>query len=116
MTNRPLMISGASSNFSDPVIKKLLNSLKCPICRSGMDIKTYGPETTGHYNYSCVSDNFHYSIHLASNNGLDYPHTAPIHPIITTELVMLFEENHKYDIVQSSASILGTINETEISV
>lgn len=100
----------------DPLVKQILNSLRCPQCRAGIDLRSYGTQITGKFNYACVSDNFHYQVHLAADNGLDYPYNQPIHPVITAELVVMFEEKHKYIINQSNASILGTVDETNIEM
>jgi hypothetical protein len=97
----------------DPLVKKILNSLKCPQCGAGIDIYT---KISSCFNYACAADNLHYQVHLATDNGLDYPHNLPIHPVITAESVVMFEAKHKYVINQSNASILGTVDETNIEM
>lgn len=103
----------------DPVVKKILNSLKCPQCGVGIDIVSTGvgsAKSARYFNYACAYDNNHYAVSLATDNGLPYPHNLPIHPVITGELVTMFEAKHKYVINQSSASILGTVDETNIEM
>jgi hypothetical protein len=100
----------------DPIVKAILNSLKCPQCGAGIDIKTYGPKTKGKFNYACATDNLHYAVQLATDNGLDYPHNMPIHPIIIQEMVVLYDGKHRYDINQWNASILGTVDSTTIDM
>jgi len=73
----------------DPVAKKLLNSLRCPICQSPIDT------ASGYfinYNYGCASNIDHYAIHLILWD-----------PIIKIdrERVNFYDENRKYSIIKS---------------
>jgi len=65
-----------------PEIKKILNGLKCPICKSPIDI-TYDFG----YNYGCALNNDHYRLTIQTY-------------VITKEIVNLYEKKRKYSIVK----------------
>jgi len=72
----------------DPIAKKILNSLSCPICDSPIDMA--GHHIQG-FNYGCATDLDHYAIHLI----LWEPVVR-----ITDERVNLYEKNRKYSIIK----------------
>jgi len=82
----------------DRETKKLLNSLKCPICSAQIDSitnKRYG------YLYSCVANKDHYVLSIDDNTS------------ICREKVHIYDNNHKYAIVKSFTK---GVPQTEISV
>ena len=73
----------------DPVAKKLLNSLSCPICKSPIDMAAY--HVRG-YNYGCATDIDHYAIHLIL--------WEPIIKI-DRERVNIYDNKRKYSIIRA---------------
>jgi hypothetical protein len=75
----------------DPVEKAFLNSLRCPICGSQIDM--FKPTQTGgtHFNYGCATDYDHYvnEIDFRSTNGF-----------IRYEIIRIYEGSHLYEIDQ----------------
>jgi len=73
-------------------LKKLLNSIKCPICNSQIDtlFKVNNPIYKG-FGYSCVVDYNHYAIKIIENYFV----------YISEEIVNLRDEKHNYCILQS---------------
>ena len=82
-------------------VKKLLNSLKCPICHAQIDTisgKGYG------YNYCCAANSDHYVLCIDLGSLVTR---------ITREKVHVYDKNHKYSIIKAYHD--GTIR-TSISV
>ena|SRR5258708_148569 len=84
----------------DKTVKILLNSLRCPVCKSLIDVLIYPLRTTGDYNYCCASNQEHYILSLISTSGLDYPNDLPIDPIINKDRVVVYEGRYRYIIEQ----------------
>lgn len=74
------------------LLKKLLNSLKCPICNTSVDIINYNIRTRQDYNYGCAANNDHYLI-LIKNNDLDIP-------CVLTETINVYDVSHKYQLTK----------------
>jgi hypothetical protein len=83
----------------DPVAKKMLNSLSCPICKSPIDMAGY---YVNNYNYGCATDIDHYAIHLIL--------WEPIIRI-SGERVNLYDKNRKYSLIKSfdNGNVVTTI-------
>jgi hypothetical protein len=76
----------------DPIAKKILNSLKCPICGGQIDLLTYKkPISSKGNNFGCVVDQMHYAIFFVHWE-------APIR--IEKETVMLYEGTKLYEVKQ----------------
>jgi len=71
--------------------KKILNSLKCPVCCSPIDITGY-PVFSTTYNYGC-SDNYdHYLLSIITSGGCSK---------IEKEQVHVIDSKHKYQIFKT---------------
>jgi hypothetical protein len=81
--------------------KKILNSLKCPICRSPIDITGY-PVFSTTYNYGCAYNCSHYMLSIITLGG---------ETKIEKERVSVFDKTHKYEI---SKTYRPNGNKTEI--
>jgi hypothetical protein len=81
----------------DPVTKKLLNGLNCPICKAPIDICTI--KFKG-YNYGCAVNNDHYTILVDMC-------------FLVVETVRVYDAKHQYII---SNHYTGTKIKTTISV
>ncbi len=81
-------------------LKQLLNSLKCPVCKSQIDtlLTANNPIYRG-FQYSCVANYKHYAIKVCENY-LVY---------IAEEIVHLYDQRHEY-------CILKTKFNTEIAI
>jgi hypothetical protein len=77
----------------DKAVKVILNSLKCPICKSQVDLYDYmapRPKSIG-YNFSCVAEYYHYRMW--------FPHwDSPA--LIDYDQVEVFEGRFRYRIDQ----------------
>lgn len=73
-------------------LKKLLNSLKCPICNSQIDtlFKVNNPIYRG-FQYGCVFSYKHYAIKVYENYV----------PGIVEEIVNLYDKDHEYCILKT---------------
>jgi hypothetical protein len=86
----------------DPALKALLNSLRCPICKSLID----GGKVAAY----CVANRDHYDIRIVSDSGS--PLWIAVPPKIVIESVRVYDKKHKYDIFQSYSC---TINNSFIT-
>lgn len=76
----------------DPLVKQMLNSLKCPVCKGQVDLMDYGNQTRNKkFNYCCVNNWEHYR--------LFFVHWEPVLRI-EYEMVVLYEGRHQYSIWQ----------------
>lgn len=71
----------------DKLVKQLLNSLKCPICKKQIDTFSSKRLTKISYDFACVSDHSHYKIGLSDE-------------FIRDELVSFYNKNKKISIYQ----------------
>jgi hypothetical protein len=73
----------------DPLIKAILNNLKCPICQSRVDLYNYGKKMDSQYNFCCSLDSWHYRMW--------FPHwdKPPLY-----DIVVIYEGNYRYNIDQ----------------
>ena len=81
--------------YMDPVVKKILNSLSCPLCKAPIDLlsnKNIG------YNYGCAANNAHYTLYLIEVDSVIK---------INQECVSFYDKSHMYKIVKQH-SIDGT--------
>lgn len=86
----------------DPLLKKLLNSLRCPICQCQIDMID---RKSG---YGCVNSLDHYVISVMKNDlGL---------PQLFTEIVNIYDGKHKYRLTKKYDSAPGASIKTEIMV
>lgn len=86
----------------DPLLKKLLNSLKCPICQCQIDMID---RKSG---YGCVSNLDHYVISIMRNDfGI---------PQLFSEIVNIYDDKHKYRLTKKYDSAPATSVKTEIMV
>jgi hypothetical protein len=89
----------------NPDAKKILNSLRCPICGGQLDLLSYTvPQRTKEYNFFCVKDFRHYGIFLVHWD---------LAAIVTQEGVTIFEGSHQFDIVQKSGHTKITIRDID---
>ena len=72
----------------DPITKKILNSLCCPLCKAPIDLLVN--RNLG-YNYGCAFDFDHYAVNLI---GLEFPIR------IDQECVNFYDTCHMYKIVK----------------
>ena len=89
----------------NPAARQILNKLKCPICKSPIDLMSYTaqPNRKG-YNFGCAQEPDHYAIwfvHWDRKNSLE------------KESVHVYDEKHKYNIVKDH---LPTLIQTQIYV
>ena len=80
----------------DPELKKLLNSLRCPICKGRIDVMRRG--------YACAANNDHYQINF-------FMHTVQI----STEIVNIRGDGCKYVLIKTY-SPSGQKIQTEIVI
>lgn len=73
----------------DPLVKKILNSLKCPICDAPIDMTDYKKM----YNYGCVRDINHYLICIKDDNLISVP-------FLSVESVNIYDNCRKYQLTQ----------------
>ena len=72
----------------DKQLKALLNSLRCPVCKSQIDI--YGGRI---YSYCCAKNNLEYMLHI--------PFAAiTLTPVIAYDKVKIFDDDKKYIVDQ----------------
>lgn len=85
------------------IAKQILNSLKCPLCQSKIDITDWRLDKSDKsYNFCCVANQMHYRIFFV--------HWEPIY-LIEYETVVIYEGKYEYFIHQydKDASDLGSI-------
>ena len=76
----------------DPVAKAFLNSLKCPLCQSRIDMLDWKDKSDGRkYNFCCASDWEHYRCFFV--------HWEPVHRI-EYESVIVYQGKFKYVMTQ----------------
>lgn len=76
----------------DPIAKAILNSLKCPICQSRIDLLDWKDRSDGKkYNFCCSSNWEHYRCFFV--------HWEPVFRI-EYETVIVYEGKHQYRITQ----------------
>ena len=81
----------------DPLVKIILNSLKCPICQSQIDLLDWKDKRQGkHYNFGCVNNWEHYRLFLV--------HWEPVLRV-EYETVVVYEGRHKYEVSQSENNV-----------
>lgn len=91
----------------DPVAKQILNSIKCPICKSPVDLLDWKVKSdTRKYNFCCAADWQHYRFFFI--------HWEPVHRI-EYENVIVYEGRHKYEITQFY-DLLNLDGKTEILI
>jgi len=73
----------------DPAAKKILNSLRCPICDAQIDTTSYYVRD---YNYGCATDVDHYVIYMIL--------WEPVIRI-ASERVSIYDKNKKYSLIKS---------------
>ena len=91
----------------DKAAKLILNSLKCPICKSQIDLVTWtkaGVRAPKNHNFGCVQDPYHYSICFIHWEGP---------PKIESEMVHVYSNNYLYTILQK---YLGSEQQTKIFI
>jgi len=86
----------------EPLLKKLLNSLKCPICQCQIDM------IDRRSGYGCVSDLDHYTISVMRNDLDLYQ--------VFSETVNVYDNKHKYRLTKKYDSAPATSVKTEIMV
>lgn len=84
-----------------PIIKKFLNAIKCPVCKSQIDIFDGRRVFPGRrFNFACVTNYEHYAIYI---NTTDAPYFE-----IEEEYVSVKDIKHKYEIIQYHSLLLKT--------
>ena len=77
----------------DSIVKQTLNKLKCPICKSQIDLMDWSIKySIKKYNFCCVDNWEHYCLYLV--------HWEPIIRI-DYEKVIVYEGRYKYEIMRS---------------
>ena len=71
--------------------KKILNDLRCPVCRSPIDITGY-PVFSTTYNYGCADNYDHYLLSVITSVGCSK---------IEKEQVHVIDSKHKYQIFKT---------------
>jgi hypothetical protein len=78
----------------DPIAKAVLNSIKCPQCKSPVDLLDWKDRSEGRkYNYCCAANWEHYRIHFI--------YWETYHPFVEYDHVVVYNGSHKYCITQS---------------
>lgn len=79
----------------DPLVKAVLNSLKCPLCGGQIDLLDWRSvkKTDPQYNYCCVADWQHYRLFIDSNKNPGF---------IEYETVIFYDGKYQYQIVQEN--------------
>jgi hypothetical protein len=76
----------------DPLVKAMLNSLRCPVCGGQVDLVDWKVKSPGRkYNFCCVANWEHYRIFFV--------HWEPVLRI-EYETVVVYEGRHQYWITQ----------------
>lgn len=88
-------------------LKKLLNSLKCPLCKMSIDIIDSRLLGYREYNYGCASNLDHYTVSIMRNDLNIY--------FLFKEMVNVYDKNHKYQLTKKYDQISSNIR-TEILV
>lgn len=90
----------------DPLAKKILNSLKCPICGGQIDLLSYNkPTSRKGNNFGCVVDQMHYALFFVHWED-------PVR--IEKEVVWLYEGTYLYEVVQEHYFLGRPIPGTDI--
>ena len=74
-----------------PDARRLLNTLRCPICGAQIDLIEWHAVTRSGFNFGCVADPEHYSIYFIHWE-------VPL--LIQKEYVSIYDGNTKYTILQ----------------
>lgn len=92
----------------DPLVKALLNSLRCPLCKGQMDLKNVSTRKKD-FNFFCVNNFEHYAIFL---NHWNLP------PKIEEDAVIIYEKEKQFRVYQQYFSPDGytqiTVRETDL--
>ena len=89
----------------NPDAKKLLNSLRCPICKGQLDLLSHTVvRGVPQYNFFCVNDYRHYGIFL---NHWDIPIA------IEEEGIIIFEGSYRFDVLQKKDNTKIIIREID---
>lgn len=91
----------------DKAVKIILNSLRCPICKSQIDLYDYlkkNAKSTS-YNFCCSSDYYHYRMW--------FPHWD-LPPRISHDMLITYEGRHKFQIDQRYLISRTTIDIWEV--
>lgn len=91
----------------NPVAKKLLNTLKCPICGGQIDMLEHISNGKYRPNFGCASNIEHFCIHIVMED-------PPIR--IVTELVTAYSGKYKYDVIQEHSILDDTLASTKILI
>lgn len=76
----------------DPLAKALLNSLKCPLCQSRIDLLDWKDKSDGRtYNFCCSSNWEHYRCFFVS---------WEVVPYVEYETVIVYNGKYRYTITQ----------------
>jgi len=73
----------------NPEIKKILNSLKCPVCNCQIDMTNDSQYLYKCSQYCCVSNSKHYTIYIISYDDKAF---------IELETVIIYDGNFQYEI------------------
>lgn len=72
----------------NPEIKKILNALKCPLCKAPIDLIEYSSARKG-YNFGCAINVDHYAISLIYD---------PV--MVAAECIHIHDAHHMYEIIK----------------
>lgn len=86
-------------------LKKLLDSLKCPICKSPIDF--IDCRTYNNNEYICVLNPDHYEVFINYDAG---------YPLLGREIVRIYDNNYKYILIKRYNVFDPTKTETEILI
>lgn len=92
----------------DPVAKKILNALKCPICAAQIDIcdgKNLVPRRKA--NFGCASNKDHYSFWMDDGEGFSFQ--------IEEEYLNVVDNKFRYEIIQFHSKMLN-MHQTNIQI
>ena len=93
----------------DPIAKRILNSLKCPVCSGQIDLIGYdsAKQKSKDVNFTCVYDPEHYAIWLVHWD-------APIR--LEFERATVYEGRYQYQVTQQHYLAGFPINRTNITI
>lgn len=91
-------------------LKRLLNILRCPICKSQIDILNLKIK----YNFGCVQNYLHYSVFIRDAEITHY--SSSLIPSIEQERVIINDKLFQYEIIQNFICMAPSETETLIYI
>lgn len=92
----------------DPIAKKILNTLKCPVCGGQIDVFDWAEKNTKRgVNFGCAYNR--------EDFGIFFVHwEQPIR--IEKEVAIVYEDKHQYEVIQEHYLFGGKVTNTLINI